>query len=311
MLRSFKQIQNAGLMGDTQHQSLRSSGQIDTATRHAQLHERSIALTEAQGIPDQIKGPQEPYNGVTRMICVALMDAADTDPEKFMLVKAGVKLAHPEPYTRGLDLEEFKGFVAGILRWLKMNCLLGPTTMQMQVDYLGTRLTGEAQEWFVQNIKHFDSQVCEWTLEMAMQGLQKRFMHSLTYHHALNKFDMVVQGMKTVQEMLNELTKYSRAHEKAATSTSEQLNKELLATRPPDPQPDLATDTAFIKEMGINPSLEAGPFQPQDRPGPSTSANADAMQVDPRPMPAPYTDVQMGSSPTAEEKDLDTEIYSD
>ena len=53
----------------------------------------------------------------------------------------------------GSDLKEFKVFIAGILRWLKMNCLLGETSIKMQVDYLDTRLTGEAQEWFYRNVE--------------------------------------------------------------------------------------------------------------------------------------------------------------
>ena len=79
----------------------------------------------------------------------------------------------------------------------------------MQVDYLGTRLTGEVQEWFYRNVERFDRQVCEWTLEKVAQGLQGRFLHNLTHHHASNKFDMVSQGNKTVQEVLNNLKKYA------------------------------------------------------------------------------------------------------
>jgi hypothetical protein len=51
-------------------------------------------------------------------------------------------------------------------------------------------------------------QVRDWTLEMVVQGLQKHFLHPLTYHHMLNKFDAVMQGTKTVQELMNKLTKY-------------------------------------------------------------------------------------------------------
>ena len=80
------------------------------------------------------------------MIRIALTDAVDMDPEKSPLAKAGTKLL--ESYSRGSDLEEFKGFIANILRWLKMNYLLGPTSTDLQVSYLGTCLTGEAQEWF-------------------------------------------------------------------------------------------------------------------------------------------------------------------
>jgi hypothetical protein len=42
-----------------------------------------------------------------------------------------------------------------------------------------------------------------------VQGLQKRFLHTLTYYHASKKFDAVMQGTKTVQELMNELTKYA------------------------------------------------------------------------------------------------------
>ena len=90
-----------------------------------------------------------------------------------------------------------------------MNCLLGETSIEMQVNYLGTHLTGEVQEWFYRNVERFDHQVHEWTLEMVVQGLQRRFLHTLTHHHASNKFDTVSQGTKTIQEVLNDLNKYA------------------------------------------------------------------------------------------------------
>ena len=42
-----------------------------------------------------------------------------------------------------------------------------------------------------------------------MQGLQRRFLHTLTHHHASNKFDTVSPGTKTIQEVLNHLKKYA------------------------------------------------------------------------------------------------------
>ena len=143
------------------------------------------------------------------MICAVLAKGQHTDPDKSVLTRAGIKLDHPETYTGSSDLEEFKVFIAGILRWLKMNCLLGETSVEMQVNYLGTRLTGEAQEWFYRNVEQFDHLVCKWTLEMAVQGLQRRFLHTLTHHHMSNKFDMVSQGTMTIQEVLNDLKKYA------------------------------------------------------------------------------------------------------
>ena len=46
-------------------------------------------------------------------------------------------------------------------------------------------------------------------METVAQGLQRRFLHTLTHHHASNKFDMVSQGNKTIQEVLNNLKKYA------------------------------------------------------------------------------------------------------
>ena len=44
---------------------------------------------------------------------------------------------------------------------------------------------------------------------MVVQGLQRIFLHTLTHHHTSNKFDMVSQGNKTIQEVLNDLKKYA------------------------------------------------------------------------------------------------------
>ena len=126
------------------------------------------------------------------MIRTVLAEGQHTDPDKSVLTRASVKLEHPETYTGSSDLEEFKVFVAGILRWLKMNCLLGETSIDMQVNCLGTHLTGEVQEWFYRNIEQFDHQVCNWTLEIVVQGLQRRFLHTLTHHHVSNKLDTVL-----------------------------------------------------------------------------------------------------------------------
>ena len=87
------------------------------------------------------------------MICAVLAEGQHTDPDKSVLTRAGVTLDHPETYAGGSDLEEFEVFVAGILRWFKMNCLLGETSIDMQVDCSGTCLTGEAQEWFYRNVE--------------------------------------------------------------------------------------------------------------------------------------------------------------
>ena len=122
---------------------------------HETVHYRgqSVALTNGQGIPDHIDVPSEKYYGIACMIRAALARGQHTDPDMSVLTGAGIKLDRPETYVGSSDLEEFEVFIAGILRWPKMNCLLGETSVDKQVDYLGTHLTGEAQEWFYRNVE--------------------------------------------------------------------------------------------------------------------------------------------------------------
>ena len=97
--------------------------------------------------------PLEQYDGIAHMICTMLAEGQHTDPDKSVLIRAGVKLDHLETYAGSSGLKGFKVFIAGILRWLKMNCLLGEASTDIQVNYLGTCLTGEAQEWFYRNVE--------------------------------------------------------------------------------------------------------------------------------------------------------------
>jgi hypothetical protein len=89
-----------------------------------------------------------------------------------------------------------------------MNSLLGPSSTEIQLQYLGTHLKGEAHEWFYRHIEHCDWTVRDWTLEAAIQGLQRRFLHTLTHHNASNRFDSVIQSQQTVHELLNDLKKH-------------------------------------------------------------------------------------------------------
>jgi hypothetical protein len=116
-------VHNAGLTGDTRHVILTNEGPqraqqpaipagpeparlYDNPTRTIrQSRERSVALTDRQGILDNTDGLREPYDGITQMIRITLADTADMDPEKSPLAKAGVKLKHLEPYSGGSDLE--------------------------------------------------------------------------------------------------------------------------------------------------------------------------------------------------------------
>ena len=106
------------------------------------------------------------------MVRVALEENRDADPEKSALAQVGIKIPHPGTYSGSADLEELEIFVAGVLRWLKMNQYLGSTNTEFQINYLGMHLKGEAREWFLRNVEHFKRDVQDWTLETVVTELQ-------------------------------------------------------------------------------------------------------------------------------------------
>ena len=87
--------------------------------------------------------------------------------------------------------------------------LLGVKYTKTQVQFLGTRLKGNASEWFMRNIERPDRPIRDWSLESVIKGLQKQFLNLLTHRQALTKFDTIKQGQKMVQELIQELTKYT------------------------------------------------------------------------------------------------------
>ena len=61
----------------------------------------------------------------------------------------------------------------------------------------------------MRNVERPDRPIRDWSLESVIEGLQKQFLNSLTHRQASNKFYTIEQGQKTVQELIQELTKYA------------------------------------------------------------------------------------------------------
>ena len=76
----------------------------------------------------------------------------------------------------------------------------------MQLECLGNCLQGNAQEWYICNIELWDQM---WTLESTLEGLQKHFLHALTYRQVSISYESTCQGGGTVQDLLNRLTKFT------------------------------------------------------------------------------------------------------
>ena len=86
----------------------------------------------------------------------------------------------------------------------------GPTSYKsttVQLQYLGSQLLGNAQEWYACKVEHPVRSKRDWTLESAIVALQTHFLHSLTHRQVLVEFNTVWQGSGTVQDLLIRLAK--------------------------------------------------------------------------------------------------------
>ena len=86
-------------------------------------------------------------------------------PEDSIVIKTKLSIPSPEEYLGSPDLKVYETFIAGILRWLRLNGLLGEDNADFQVEYLGTRLKGNALEWYTRNVKRHDRPIRDWSLE--------------------------------------------------------------------------------------------------------------------------------------------------
>ena len=134
------------------------------------------------------------------MVRSTLEENWEDNPNDSVIAQMRLNISPPEEYSGSSDLEVYETFVTGILQWLRLHGLLGVKYTETQVRFLGTRLKGNASEWFTRNIECPNRPIRDWSLESVIKGLQKQFLNSLTHRQASNKFDTIEQGQKTVQE---------------------------------------------------------------------------------------------------------------
>jgi hypothetical protein len=147
------------------------------------------------------------YDGILQMVRIALAENQSQLIDSSPLSKAGIKVPLPGCYLGSAKLEVFEVFVFNMLRWLKLNGMLGAASGEWQLMLLGTCLTGEAQEWHMRNVESPTWAIQQWGLEATILGLQRQFLPMLTHRHAAADFDTMCQGNSTVQELYNQMSK--------------------------------------------------------------------------------------------------------
>ena len=113
------------------------------------------------------------HDPIMCMLCSALEESREDDPDDSIIARMRLNISPPEEYSGSSDLEVYETFVTGILQWLKLHGLLGAKYTKTQVQFLGTRLKGNASEWFTRNIEHPNRPMRNWSLESVIEDLQK------------------------------------------------------------------------------------------------------------------------------------------
>jgi hypothetical protein len=102
------------------------------------------------------------YDSISQMVQLTLAENLNQAIDSSPLSKAVVKILLPDQYLGSSKLEDFEVFMSNVLHWLKINCMLGATSSEMQLTFLGTCLNSESQEWYMHNVKSFTCIIQNW-----------------------------------------------------------------------------------------------------------------------------------------------------
>jgi len=105
------------------NEGYRASARTKNVLVHSQRTEEHIDPRSQSW--DLDNGVDHSVNFVALMVHEAREANKGLSPENTILTRIGTRMPHPESYSGEPDLERFQVFIAGLLRWLSMNQLLG------------------------------------------------------------------------------------------------------------------------------------------------------------------------------------------
>ena len=105
---------------------------------YRELHEQITQLVQAI-VPDTKRyrlpeaetasvypiGDHDYHDPIMRMVHSTLEENQEDNPDDSVITWTRLNISPPEEYSGSSDLEVYKTFVAGILRWLRLHGLLG------------------------------------------------------------------------------------------------------------------------------------------------------------------------------------------
>ena len=83
-------------------------------------------------------GDHDYHDPIMRMVRSALEENWEDNSDDSVVTQTRLNISPPEKYSGSSDLEVYKTFFPGILRWLRLHGLLGVKYTETQVQFLGT-----------------------------------------------------------------------------------------------------------------------------------------------------------------------------
>jgi hypothetical protein len=99
-----------------------------------------------------------------------------------------IKISPPDSYGGEDDIEVFDNWIAGLLRWLRIQNVCGRQKDSLRIDLCGSTLKGLAADWFAEEVESFHRSIDIWQFEDVVCALYKRFIHRVTAQSAADKY---------------------------------------------------------------------------------------------------------------------------
>ncbi|KAK1225536.1 hypothetical protein PQX77_011526 [Marasmius sp. AFHP31] len=121
-----------------------------------------------------------------------------------------IKVQEPDHYSGEADVEKFEAFLMAMLRWMVVNKLTGPKADQLRLECLGILLTGNALQFYNDEIASPHRSRERWSFEDAVIALFDHCVQTTTVHQAAEKFDQVTYDPKKgVRRYYNTLCRWA------------------------------------------------------------------------------------------------------
>src|SRR5215475_10233680 len=101
---------------------------------------------------------------------------------------AQVKLQQPKSYEGQEDVEKFESWLQSLLRWLKVNQVIGPDRKAECITYVCMFTKNQASAWCNEQVESLTRRQVRWTFKDVITRLYNQFVHISCMQIATEKY---------------------------------------------------------------------------------------------------------------------------